>query len=524
MISALAVFMGSANAALAHVSVDAAYLAALGLREGDIVGSTDASDPDIYIINEYGYRRLFLSPDIFAFYGHLRYDSVHKLADTVVASMPISALFRNCETDDQKVYALEVLSEDDAMLRWVNVSGSAAAAEDPDFFKRIFCINSKEFSWYRKGAEYSALAQIPVYQRAPSTAGINETNIPLHVPSGFRISLFAHLSDPPRFMAFSPDGILFVSMPSAAGLYGGSGLSDGKVYALPDRNGDGTADEVKTVLTGLRMPHGLAFHDGYLYVAQEGTVARYPYLNGGNLGARQVIVANLPTGGEHISRTVAFSPSGKMYVSVGSACNDCTTGAAGTAAVWEFNADGTGGRVYASGIRNAVGLAFQPTTNALWATENGRDFLGDNLPPDELNIIRDGAHYGWPYCYGARVRDPKHPQYDCAVTQPSVHALQAHTAPLGLSFITGSQFPADWKGDLLVARHGSWNRTQPVGYDVVRLDVQGGTVVGEYPFISGWLDSRNAKLGRPVDVLFGSDGALYLSDDKANVVYRITAQ
>jgi glucose/arabinose dehydrogenase len=446
---------------------------------------------------------------------------VKRFADTVIASMPISALFRNCETDDQRVYALQVTAEDAAVLHWVNITGAAAVQEDPDFFKRIFCINSREFAWYSKGSAYTSLDQVPRYERAPSASGTNTTGIALNLPAGFRISSFSAKIGPLRFMAFSPDGILFVSMPSIAGLYGGSGVSDGKVFALPDRDGNGTADETKTVLSGLRLPHGLAFHGGYLYVAEEGAVARYAYTNGGTLGARQVI-ASLPTGGEHLSRTIAFSPAGKMYVSVGSPCNDCTTGNPGTAAIWEFNADGTGGRIYANGSRNAVGLAFNPTTGELWATENGRDFLGDDLPPDEINIIRDGGHYGWPYCYGARIPDPKHPQYDCATTQASTHDTQAHSAPLGLAFVRGTQFPSAWSGDLIVARHGSWNRSQPVGYDLIRLDVQGNAVVGEEPFITGWLAAGNQKLGRPVDVIFGPDGSLYISDDKANLIYRVT--
>lgn len=514
--------LGCTPPASAHVAANPEILRNLGLREGEIVGSNVASDPDIFIINENGYRRLFLSPAIFSFYGHLRYDGVRKFADTVVASMPISTLFRNCETDDPKVYALDVTAEDDAALGWVNVSGQTAVAEDPDFFKRIFCINSREFAWYRKGPAYTTLAAVPVYVRTRSAGGLNETTLPLSVPDGFRISLFTPKVGPLRFMAFSPDGILFASMPSGTGLYGGTAGSDGKVFSFYDRDGNGVADEVKTSLWSLRLPHGLAFHGGYMYVAEEHEISRYTYLTGGILGARQLL-ATLPAGGEHKSRTIAFGPNGKMYVSVGSACNDCTTGNPGTAVIWEFNADGTGGRVFARGIRNAVGLAFNPTTGELWATENSRDFLGDDLPPDEVNIIRDSGNYGWPQCYGAGVRDPKHPQYDCTATTGSTHNLQAHSAPLGLAFVTGPQFPADWQGDLIVARHGSWNRSQPVGYDVVRLDVQGNTVVGEYPFITGWLNARGQKTGRPVDVVFGPDGGMYLSDDMANVVYKITA-
>lgn len=513
---------GIPTVSLAHVAIDAAYLAGLGLHEGDIVGSTAPSDPDVYIINEVGYRRLFLNPIIFSFYGHLRFENVKRFPDTVIESFPISPLFRNCETNDPKVYALQVTAEDAGVLHWVNVSGEAAVAEDPDFFQRIFCINSREFGWYAKSSAYTSLAQIPVYQRATAPAqGINDTTLPLNVPAGLRISLFTPKIGPLRFMAFSPDGILFVSMPSSAGLYSGSGVDDGAIFALPDRDHNGTADTVTRVLSGLHMPHGIAFHGGYLYVAEEGTVSRYPYTDGGTVGTRQVI-AHLPTGGEHISRTIGFSPAGKMYVSVGSSCNDCSPAAAGTGAIWEFNADGSGGRIFAQGIRNAVGFVFHPTTSEIWATENGRDFLGDNLPPDEINIVRDGGHYGWPKCYGAKITDPKYGNSAfCQTTVSSVYDLQAHSAPLGLRFITGSQMPASWQGDLLVARHGSWNRTQPVGYDVIRLDVQGNAVVGEEPFITGWLTASGQKIGRPVDVIVGPDGAVYISDDKVNAIYRV---
>lgn len=507
--------------ASAHLEVDLDYL---GLREGDIIGSTDLSDPDIYIINEAGYKRLFISPAIFGLYGHLRFANVKRIDDDVLGKMSISALFRNCETNDPKIYALNVVDEDTATLHWINVTGNQAVADDPEFFHKIFCINSREFAMYAKGSAFSALSQIPVYKRsALPSQSINETNLPLTIPPGFKISLFTPKIGPLRFMAFSPDGILFVSMPSSKGLYAENRPDDGKVFALPDKDNNGIADEVKTVLSGLYIPHGLAFYNGYLYVAEEGTVSRYPYTNGGNVGSREVVVNNLPVGGEHVSRTIGFSQDGKkMYVSVGSACNNCTTGQEGTAAIWEFNPDGSSGKIFALGLRNAVGFVFHPTTGEIWETDNGRDFLGDNLPPDEINIIRDSKNYGWPYCYGKKIVDPEHNNTTfCPTTEPSVHNLQAHSAPLGLRFITGSQF-STWAGDLLVTRHGSWNRSQPVGYDIVRLDVEGNTVIGEYPFITGWLTAKNEKLGRPVDVIFGPDGALYISDDKVNMVYRVT--
>lgn len=516
-ISAISVI--SPETVSAHLEVDYDYL---GLREGDIIGSTNLSDPDIYIINESGFKRLFLSPVIFGFYGHLKFPNVKRIDDAVLDKIPTSGLFRNCETGDRKVHALEVTGEDMAVLRWVDITGEAAIAEDHDFFGKVFCINSREFSWYSKGQAYTALSQTPVYTRTSLLRSINETNMPLIIPAGYRISIFTPKIGPLRFMAFSPDGILFVSMPSSKGLYADPRPDDGKIFALPDKDNNGIADEIKTVISGLHIPHGISFYNGYLYIAEEGTISRYSYRNDGNVGTREIIVNNLPTGGEHVSRTIGFSLSGKMYVSVGSACNNCTTGEEGTATIWEFNSDGSGGRVFAKGLRNAVGFVFHPTTGEIWETDNGRDFLGDDLPPDEINIIRDGKDYGWPYCYGKKVVDPEHNNKTfCPTTEASIHNLQAHSAPLGLRFITSPQF-STWSGDLLVARHGSWNRSQPVGYDIVRLDVEGNTVVGEYPFITGWLTAKNEKLGKPVDVIFGPDGSLYISDDKANIIYRVT--
>ena len=295
------------------------------------------------------------------------------------------------------------------------------------------------------------------------------------------------------------------------------------MLALPDRDRDGKVDEAMPVIARLNnLPHGLAFYEGYLYVAAENSVSRYPYLGDGNVGEREVIV-DLPTAG-HVSRTVGFSPSGKMYVSIGSSCNVCEEEDQRRAVVMEYMPDGTEGRVFAEGIRNAVGFVFHPVTGEIWATENARDALGDDIPPDEINIIRDGQHHGWPYCYGKRIPDP---EFDdpgrCATTEESTHDIQAHSAPLGLRFIDSPEFPEEWQGDLLVAYHGSWNRREPTGYKVVRMIVDGSNIVAEEDFIYGWLLDNGNSLGRPVDLIFGpEDGALYISDDKAGLIYRMT--
>ena len=332
---------------------------------------------------------------------------------------------------------------------------------------------------------------------------------------------------PIRFLAFSPDGILFVSLPSSSGLYSGN-RSGGTIYALPDRDRNGEADEVRPVISGLSdLPHGLAFHNGYLYLAEENRVSRYAYESDGNLGSREVVVdlpPNLPGGDDHVSRTIGFSPSNKMYVSSGSSCNVCEESDRRRAAIMEYNPDGSGGRVFAEGLRNSVGFVFHLVTGEIWAAENGRDYLGDDLPPDEINIVRDGQHYGWPFCYGQRIPDPAfNSPARCATTAGSLHDMQAHSAPLGLRFVDSSQFPENWQGDLLVAYHGSWNRSEPTGYKVVRLAVDGSRIVKEEDVIYGWLLDSGSPVGRPVDLIFGpEDGALYISDDQAGVIYRVT--
>lgn len=511
-------------AAGAHVEVP---LDAIGLHEGDLIRSSNPQDPDIYIVNEHGYKRLFLSPAIFSFYGHLRSTNV-KRVETYFDLLPTAGFFRNCEARDPRVYAIEVTAEDAATLRWINLSADEALVGNHDFFKQVFCINTREFNSYPKGRAYTALSQIPSYARTtlPPPA-INETSLPLTLPDGFRISIFTREAlGPLRFMAFSPDGILFVSMPSSKGLYATNVSDDGKIFALPDRDNDGKADETVTLVSGLHLPHGIAFYDGYLYVAEEHAISRYLYRGNAAVGTREVIISNLPAGGEgHVSRTIGFGPSGKMYVSVGSSCNSCEESDGRRATILEYNPDGSGERIFAQGLRNTVGFVFHPVTKEIWATENGRDWLGDTLPPDEINIVRTNTHYGWPGCYGKNNVDPAFGNTAfCKITQESTYDIEAHAAPLGLRFIASSQFPAGWQGDILVGLHGSWNRTDPVGYKVIKLLVDGNTVIGEQDFISGWLRPDGSKLGRPVDVLFGPDGALYISDDKANVIYRVTKQ
>ena len=335
----------------------------------------------------------------------------------------------------------------------------------------------------------------------------------LKLPTGFRIDAYATGLDRPRLMALSPDGRLFVTEMGA-----------GRVTILPDAGG--AADSHITYASGLNQPHGIAFHGGYLYVAETNRVIRFHYRNGDNQGrAQEVVISGIPAGGRHFTRTISFGPDGRLYLSVGSSCNACIESNPQRAAISRYNADGTGRAIIATGLRNSVGHAWNPSTGQLWVTENGRDYLGDNVPPDEVNVIVDGGFYGWPYAYGNRVPDPefgsKAPAKVRSTIPPKI-AIQAHSAPLGLAFYTGNMFPQEYRGNLFIAYHGSWNRTVPTGYKVVRFKIQNGNVVGgQKDFITGWYTGGSAW-GRPVGILVGRQGELYITDDSGGRVYIVT--
>ena len=282
-------------------------------------------------------------------------------------------------------------------------------------------------------------------------------------------------------MAFSPAGVLFVSVPS-----------DGTIVALPDTDRDRKADRAIVFARGLNCPHGLAFFQGALYVAETNRVVRLTDSQG-NLHAdrKEVIVPDLPAGGGHWTRTIGFGP------------------------------DGSGPEIYARGLRNSVGFVWHPNTGEIWATDNGRDWLGDDLPPEEINIVRAGSNYGWPYCYGNQIVDKEFNRRDfCATTVPPVLEIPAHSAPLGLAFYTGPQFPREYRGNIFVALHGSWNRSVPTGYKLIRIRLDGDKPGRIEDFATGWLVGESAW-GRPVQPIVGPDGSLYLSDDRAGVIYRI---
>lgn len=335
------------------------------------------------------------------------------------------------------------------------------------------------------------------------------------LPDGFRANVFAEGLNGPRFMALGPDGVIYAA-----------DRGNDRIVALPDADGDGRADEVRPFATDLTRPHSVVYHEGAWYVGVPSGVVRLEDADGdGTADGREVVIDDYPTSGAHTTRTVEFLPDGRMVVSIGSSCNVCEEEDERRAAVVVYDgADGSGERVFARGLRNAVGLAIHPETGELWATNNGRDFMGDDMPPETVYVVRDGADYGWPYCHSGDIVDPDE-GFDgaCEGVEEPVVEMQAHSAPLGLAFYTGAAFPEAYRGDLFIAFHGSWNRSVPTGYKVVRLPFEGGEPADAVvDFATGWLDQETGESsGRPVDVLVGGDGALYVSDDKGGFIYRI---
>jgi glucose/arabinose dehydrogenase len=334
----------------------------------------------------------------------------------------------------------------------------------------------------------------------------------IQLPPGFEISLFADGLDSPRMLALGPDGQVYVAERGA-----------GRILQLPDLDQDGRADQVEILAEGLDAPNSLAFfQDGSLYVGETTQVVRFPALDSqDSFGELQVVIGDL-LGGGHNTRTVLFSPDyANLFVSIGSSCNICEEDDPRRATIMRYNPDGSEEKVYADGLRNAVGITFRPGTEELWATNNGRDFLGDDLPPETVYLVQDGKHYGWPYCHSGRIVDPDlgSPSSCQGIEVPLVE-MQAHSAPLGLEFYSGAGFPAEYQGDLFVAFHGSWNRSQPVGYKIVRIPIEGDTIGAVEDFAAGWLEN-GSSWGRPVDVLTAADGSLLVSDDAGGRIFRI---
>ena len=342
--------------------------------------------------------------------------------------------------------------------------------------------------------------------------------LPLKLPPGFSIEVFAKDLPGARVMKSDTFGNVWVSQ-----------TSEGKISLIEIR--DNQAVKHYPVFTNLRKPHGLAFDPKFpftLFFAEEDKISRVPVYSDGE--PEKII--DLPADGGHFTRTIGFGPDDKLYVSIGSSCNVCAENDERRAKIFALERDGKNFKEFARGLRNAVFFAWHPRSGKMWSTDMGRDLLGDNIPPDEINIIEQGKNYGWPICYGKNIHDTdfdknvyiRNPCLDPFET-PSYIDIQAHSAPLGLAFIPeNSAWPKDYWNNLLVAYHGSWNRSEPTGYKIVRYRLdKDGNYLGEKDFITGWLTDDGAALGRPVDILVNLNGTALISDDKAGVIYRIAA-
>lgn len=330
----------------------------------------------------------------------------------------------------------------------------------------------------------------------------------IELPPGFTIEEYASVPNA-RSLALGDNGTVFVANRSGR-----------SVYAVV-AEGDGT--RTIELIDGLRTPNGIAFHDGDLYVAELSRVTRYRDIeeNLHKVPDAEVLDIELPSKRRHGWRYIGFGPDDKLYISIGAPCNICDEDGFGR--IIRMHADGSGRESYAEGIRNSIGFTWHPETGELWFTDNGRDMLGDDSPPDELNrATRRGQHFGYPYCHAGDLLDPKFgPGEDCADYRPPAQKLGPHVAALGVKFYTGTMFPAEYRGQIFIAEHGSWNRSKKTGYRVTLVRLQDGVPVSYEPFATGWLQ-RESVSGRPVDLLVLADGSMLVSDDHAGKVYRIS--
>jgi glucose/arabinose dehydrogenase len=345
----------------------------------------------------------------------------------------------------------------------------------------------------------------------------------LRVPAGFRVAVFAEGAGNARMMAVADDGTVYLTRPKS-----------GDVVALRDRDGDGRADEMRPVVTGLPHVHGIALRAGRLYLATPTQVHVADRAPDGTAGTPRLLSDDLPDGGQHPNRTLGFGPDGMLYVSVGSTCNACLEPNPENATMLRMRPEGGPRAIYAKGLRNTVGFGWHPTTGELWGMDNGRDERGDDYPPEELNRIAENADYGWPFCLADRVPDRQqfpnppggltHEQY-CARTTAPAARYTAHSAPMALAFYTGQQFPAAYQGDAFVALRGSWNRVPVSGHSVVRVRFANGRPVRIEEFLTGFLTTGGRqRFARPAGVAVARDGALLVSDDMNGVIYRVSHQ
>jgi glucose/arabinose dehydrogenase len=380
-----------------------------------------------------------------------------------------------------------------------------------------------------KSLGFAVLGAAVLIQATSSQPSSQPGSLPLDqikLPPGFAIDVYAAGVRNARQMALGDKGTLFVGSRTA-----------GNVYAVIDKDADHKADQVVTIASGLNSPSGIAFRDGALYVAEMSRITRYDRIESQLEKPPAPVVVNdgLPTERHHAWKFIAFGPDGLLYVPVGAPCNVCErTDDPRYASILRMKPDGSGTEIFASGIRNTVGFDWHPVTKELWFTENGRDNMGDDVPPDELNRApRKGMHFGFPYCHGGETPDPQFgAARKCGEFEPPARNLGPHVAAIGMRFYTGKMFPAEYQNQVFIAEHGSWNRSTPLGYRIMLAKIDGGKVTDYTPFAEGWLRGARPSQrqgttlgdawGRPADVLVMPDGALLVSEDSPGVIYRIS--
>lgn len=335
------------------------------------------------------------------------------------------------------------------------------------------------------------------------------------LPKGFNIALYTNQTPEARSLALGDDGTVYVGT-----------REQGKVYAVRDTDGDGRGDQVAVIVSGLNLPNGVAFYQGALYVAEVQRIIRFD-----GIGAKlnhpphpAVVYGDLPRDLHHGTRYLRVGPDGKLYLGIGVPCNICKPSQDVYGTLVRLDRDGSHFEIVARGIRNTVGFDWQPGTGDLYFTDNGRDWLGDDLPPEELNRIdKPGLHFGFPYCHGGNLADPQFGKdKPCGEFTPPAWRFPAHVAPLGMRFYTGAQFPAEYRNQLFVAQHGSWNRSTLQGYRVATVRFEQNRPVADKVFVDGWLTRDGKALARPVDILQMPDGTLLVSDEMNGALYRVS--
>lgn len=380
------------------------------------------------------------------------------------------------------------------------------------FFTRLGSVNAQRGLPPKQGTKSTLVTNYPQHlDFLPEMVNL------LKVPQGWEVKAAAVGLGKPRMLYPAQNGSLYVTR-----------RDGGDVLMLTDKDGDDKFDEIKTILYDFKGVHGITMKDNYLYLCNNTQLRRYPLKPDGTLGEMELLISDLPNGGQHPNRTMSFGPDGMLYLSVGTLCNDCKENDRETATMLQIDPKTWKRTIFASGLRNTIGFDFHPQTGELWGIDNGGDGKGNTWPPEEVNRIVKGGNYGYPFAYGKQEvdqsrEDPAGDIKESVVktTQPSVLELTAHMAPIAFVFFKDqSGIPAEYKGDGLVAWHGSWNAKKAVGFKVQRIRFSNGTAIGAEDFLTGFLKGNN-RFGRPAGITISQKGVIYVSDDANGVIYSI---